>query len=200
MENADKIILDLCGGTGAWSKPYAEKGYRVINITLPDFDLTDETTVAWCIAAAPYGILFACPCDIWSNAGSRFWPSRTSDQVLYHASILVKGLRIIMSTRPVFWCLENPIGKMIKFMGKPAYSFHPYYFGDPYTKRSYLWGNFNIPKENKVKPVIINPVTNAGSASTKRETPISWLIGKNRKEKRAITPPGFANAFCRANP
>lgn len=34
-----KIILDLCGGTGAWSKPYAEKGYDVRNITLPDYDV-----------------------------------------------------------------------------------------------------------------------------------------------------------------
>jgi len=28
-----KIILDLCGGTGAWSKDYEETGYIVINIT-----------------------------------------------------------------------------------------------------------------------------------------------------------------------
>lgn len=34
MENKDKIILDLCGGTGAWSKPYRDNGYTVFNITL----------------------------------------------------------------------------------------------------------------------------------------------------------------------
>ena len=27
--NNDKIILDLCGGTGSWSKPYKENGYDV---------------------------------------------------------------------------------------------------------------------------------------------------------------------------
>ena len=27
--NEDKIILDLCGGTGSWSKPYKENGYDV---------------------------------------------------------------------------------------------------------------------------------------------------------------------------
>ena len=26
--NKDKIILDLCGGTGAWSRPYKDAGYR----------------------------------------------------------------------------------------------------------------------------------------------------------------------------
>jgi ubiquinone/menaquinone biosynthesis C-methylase UbiE len=34
-----KIILDLCGGTGAWSLPYKEAGYDVRNITLPDYDV-----------------------------------------------------------------------------------------------------------------------------------------------------------------
>ena len=29
-----KIILDLCGGTGAWSEPYKEAGYDVKVITL----------------------------------------------------------------------------------------------------------------------------------------------------------------------
>jgi len=32
INNSSKIILDLCGGTGAWSKPYADAGYNVIGI------------------------------------------------------------------------------------------------------------------------------------------------------------------------
>ena len=35
-----KIILDLCGGTGEWSKPYREAGYDVRIITTPEFDVT----------------------------------------------------------------------------------------------------------------------------------------------------------------
>ena len=31
-----KIILDLCGGTGSWSKPYKDAGYDVRVITLPE--------------------------------------------------------------------------------------------------------------------------------------------------------------------
>ena len=34
-----KIILDLCGGTGSWSRPYMEAGYDVRIITLPDYDV-----------------------------------------------------------------------------------------------------------------------------------------------------------------
>jgi hypothetical protein len=39
--NSDKIILDLCGGTGAWSKPYKDASYTVINITLPEYDINE---------------------------------------------------------------------------------------------------------------------------------------------------------------
>jgi ubiquinone/menaquinone biosynthesis C-methylase UbiE len=27
--NRGKVILDLCGGSGAWSKPYKDAGYDV---------------------------------------------------------------------------------------------------------------------------------------------------------------------------
>ncbi len=37
--NHSKIILDLCGGTGSWSKYYKENGYDVRIITLPDYDV-----------------------------------------------------------------------------------------------------------------------------------------------------------------
>ena len=38
-----KIILDLSGGTGVWSKKYKENGYTVHNITLPDYDILKAT-------------------------------------------------------------------------------------------------------------------------------------------------------------
>ena len=39
MDNSNKIILDLCGGTGSWSKPYRDAGYDVRVITLPEYDV-----------------------------------------------------------------------------------------------------------------------------------------------------------------
>lgn len=40
MLNSHKIILDLCGGTGSWSKPYKDAGYTVKVCTLPHYDVT----------------------------------------------------------------------------------------------------------------------------------------------------------------
>lgn len=39
--NQDKIVLDLCGGTGAWSRPYMQNSYDVRIITLPDYDVNE---------------------------------------------------------------------------------------------------------------------------------------------------------------
>lgn len=51
--NSDKIILDLCGGTGSWSKPYKDAGYDVRLITLPLFNVTDPYVIEQCIALKP---------------------------------------------------------------------------------------------------------------------------------------------------
>lgn len=39
MNKPERIILDLCGGTGSWSKPYADAGFTVYVITLPMFNV-----------------------------------------------------------------------------------------------------------------------------------------------------------------
>ena len=185
-KEADKVILDLCAGTGAWSKPYKDAGYDVRPVTLPAKDLLDETVVNECISAKPYGILFAVECTPWCAAAARWWKTRTSDEIYYYARLLVKGLRIIQQTDPRFWCIENPIGKMRGFLGDPDFKFDPCDFGDPYTKKTYLWGNFNKPIKNPVEPTRTNFI---------------WHMppGPDRTKRRSITPPSFAMAFFEAN-
>lgn len=97
-------------------------------------------------------------------------------------------MRIIQVVEPEFWCLENPIGKLSKWIGHPKYIFQPYEFGDPYTKRTCLWGEFNIPKKTPVTPT-------KGSIMK-----YSKGSRKDRPMNRSITPAGFAKAFYKANP
>lgn len=195
MKNKDKIILDLCGGTGAWSRLYKEAGYKVYNITLPKYDLSKEDTVKYCINLNPYGILFACPCDMWCNMGVQFFPKRTPGQIFNHALILVHGLRIIYNSKLKFWCLENPVGKMKDFMGIPQLNFQPWEWGNRYTKQTYLWGKFKMPMFKRIiEPTIIDPV----GSEHRKACRDGWTGGK-RKERRAITPSGFAKAFFDAN-
>ena len=100
-----KIILDLCGGTGAWSKPYKDTAYDVRLITLPDYDLSKEQTVQYCIDLKPYGILCATPCDMWSLMGNCRWKERTAQNILDHSILLVHNLRVIHESNPNFWCI-----------------------------------------------------------------------------------------------
>ena len=45
-----------------------------------------------------------------------------------------------------FWYIENPAtGRLKEFLGKPDYVYQPWWYGSPWTKRTALWGEFNIP-------------------------------------------------------
>jgi len=204
MKNHNNIILDLCGGTGAWSKPYKKNGYTVLNITLPEWDVRN-----FCIDAAldqlynlnmsdVHGILAAPPCTHFSLARTRAKTPRDFKEAM---GIVQACLEIIWHCRydsPLaFWCLENPMGYLRQFLGKPAFTFDPYEFGDRYTKKTDLWGYFNIPKKN---PVDLNQEELELCSRNSRKLPsIREITGSKQADKRAITPPGFAQAFYEAN-
>ena len=179
-----KVILDLCGGTGSWSKPYQEAGYSVHVITLPgDVRLIPSGGYEFPV----YGILAAPPCDHFAGSGARWWKEKGANKLLEGLSIVDACIRIIHVTKPIFWALENPVGRLKDYLGEPVYKFHPCDFGDPYTKKTLLWGKFNLPKRNPVKPT---------EGSKLHRLPPS----AKRKELRSITPQGFAKAFMEANP
>ncbi|GAG67591.1 unnamed protein product, partial [marine sediment metagenome] len=104
-----KIILDLCGGTGAWSKPYEEAGYDVRLITLPDNDVR-----TYIPPDNVYGILAAPPCTMFSFARTT---AKTPRDIKGALSIVDACLRIIIISKPKFWVLENPRGILRKYLG-----------------------------------------------------------------------------------
>jgi hypothetical protein len=181
MNNSHKIILDLCGGTGSWSKPYKDAGYDVRLITLPEHDVR-----LYIPPENVYGILAAPPCTVFANSGARW--SRSEDDMREGLSIMDACLRIIYFCKPKFWALENPIGKMKRYLGQPKMYFNPCDYGDPYTKKTCLWGEFAEPVKTPVEPI---------------EGSKLWRMcgGKSlrTKELRSITPPSFAQAFFKAN-
>lgn len=178
-----KVILDLCGGTGSWSKPYTEnKDYKVKLITLLD----EDVRLYEFAKVKVYGVLAAPPCQHFSLSGARWWQEKGPSKLLEGLSILDACMRIILLTKPKFWCLENPVGRISTYLGPPKFKFHPNHFGDPYTKKTYLWGKFNIPKYNYVEPVEGSKLHKIGP-------------GPDRNMLRSITPEGFAKAFYEAN-
>jgi len=216
----EKVILDLCGGTGAWSKPYKEAGYTVHVITLPRYDVTevcfwqdsllftrqddecgDPVVVRY---ADVYGILAAPPCTEFSIAKG------AAPRNFEGAMITVKAcLEIIWQCRihgkPKFWAMENPVGFLRQFLGKPAFTFEQWQFGDEGLKRTNIWGYFKEPKPTeKVKPENLtkrnpNGRTNGRGMSVPKCPPEYTHLKLDRAAVRAITPVGFAQAFYKAN-
>lgn len=184
-DNSNKIILDLCGGTGAWSKPYKDAGYDVRVITLPEHDvLTYEPP------EGVYGILAAPPCDHFAVSGARWFAEKDRDgRTVEGMAVLIAVLEIIARCQPVFWALENPVGRIRRWMHKPTLIFNPCDYGDPYTKKTCLWGTFKIPDKTPVEPTEGSKLWRMFGGKTERT-----------KMMRAITPPGFAQAFFKANP
>lgn len=185
--NQHKIILSLCDHSGNWPLYYREAGYDV-----RCFDLKHGQDVR--LLECPgkvYGVLAAPPCTVFANSGAR-WP-RTTEDMLEGLSVLDACLRIIAITKPVFWALENPIGKLKRYLGEPRMMFNPCDFGDPYTKRTCLWGTF-------IPPVGLFTTTEA-VAPTEGSKMHALYGGKSErtKELRSVTPLGFAKAFFESN-
>jgi hypothetical protein len=208
-----KIILDLCGGTGSWSKPYKEAGYDVRLITLPEFDVR-----TYIPPENVHGILAAPPCTKFSpmNYSKYYTKQMFLDFDKYknapNTDILNACLRIIEKCNPVFFAIENPCGLMRKYMGKPQFTFHPYQYGDGWTKKTDIWGKFSIPKTGytwKTCPKLnlyVRPNRKKPSIAFLHKSAISLIPQFNGIEVKTdaalqgITPPGFAKAFFEANP
>lgn len=178
----EKVILDLCGGTGSWSKPYKEAGYDVRIITLPD-DVRDFEYLE-----NVHGVLAAPPCTYFCRM--RMCRGRPSVEQFREGLALVDAcLRIITMTKPEWWALENPQGYLKKWLGEPKLKFHPWEYGNPWTKRTWLWGKFTIPPK-------LFPIRPEGRlVGGKKNNP---SISK-KSEDNARTPDKFAKAFFEAN-
>lgn len=183
------IILDLCGGTGAWSRPYKEAGYDVRNITLPEYDVR-----TYKLPNEPiHGILAAPPCTMFSFARTNAKTPRDFDAGM---EVVKACLEIIWKAKPKFWALENPFGYLRRFLGVPSLQFQPFDYGDPYKKRTDLWGYFNEPKK---KPVERDSSKDSSHGEDWHHNGIGKPKGMDRATFRAITPKGFADAFYKAN-
>lgn len=177
-------VLSLCDHSGAWSAPYRAAGYDVRQV---DLKHGDDVRV---FEALPYpvrGVLAAPPCTHLASSGARWWAEKGDAALLEAMAVVDACLRIVVVHRPLWWVLENPIGRLSKYLGKPAMSFDPSDYGDPYTKRTLLWGHFAAPMKT---PVF------ASEGSKMHKLPPS----EDRQALRSITPAGFAQAFYEANP
>lgn len=199
MNPARGIILDLCGGTGSWSRPYREAGYDVRLVTLPDGDVRTYRPPGEQVR----GVLAAPPCTKFSIANNMKKVRPSTREILEAVELVAHCLRIIAEVKPKWWALENPVGYLQAHMGPAIYSFQPWQFGDPWTKRTMLWGKFASPRKKPVEPRYAFVGAGGFLSSGKPRKPVLPRPRETRATRaieRARTPSGFAQAFFEANP
>lgn len=177
-------ILNLCAGTGAWTRPYEEVGYEVVSVTLPELDVrTFEPP------GDVHGIVASPPCTEFTLA--KMGSPRDFRVGLETVDACLRIIRTcqLRETRLAFWCLENPRGFLRQFLGKPTLSVHYWWYGDVLDKPTDLWGYFEHPRRlYREPPMLLIPIMGYSNWDGKAG------------ERRSITPPGFAEAFFRVNP
>ena len=201
-----KTILSLFDLSGNWSEPYRRAGYNVIQQDLKlGHDIFSDTLPRFICDAVDgmkvHGILAAVPCTDFAGSGARWWaekqnkpanydgPVQFDSQIEMSIGMALATLVLVEMLQPAWWCIENPVGRISKLVpeiGRPRMVFHPWHFGDPYTKRTCLYGQFNtgLPK-SPVLPLL-------GS--------LTHRMWSTDKEQRSVTPKGFSQAFFLANP
>ena len=203
-----KIILHLCADLGSDSRFYQlDDDYEVIlvgeKIGVENYEPPENV----------HGIIANPVCTEFSNA-----KNANIERDYEKGMFLVKHCqRIIEKAKPKWWVLENPsTGALRNFIGKPKHTYHPWHFGNPWTKGTGLWGDFNMP-ERTIKnrnEVIKNPMLYIKPRGT---LPEFTALHKSAIEHipefefakpyvkcdadfRSLCSQGFAKAFYEANP
>ena len=191
--NSNKTVLSIFDATGQWSQPWYDAGYNVITLDIKNGqDLMDITSIEH-INELTGGetvdvVLAAIPCTDFAALGAQWWHEKDRDGVTKGSIELAqRALAVIEYLQPDVWTAENPVGriKSLTTLPEPRMSFHPADYGDPYTKKTLLYGKFN-------SDLPINRVAPSEGSRIHR-------LSSTAQDARSITPEGFAYAYFMAN-
>lgn len=203
-----KIILHLCADIGSDSALYQDSpGYTVIKIG-KDIGVENYTP-----PLGVYGVIANPPCTEFSVVNKGFDKHGDYEKGMF---LVKECLRIIKECNPKFWVIENPAtGRLKNFLGKPLYTYEPWEYGSPWTKKTALWGNFKIPKriytkwENVPKndKLYIRPTRKKPSMAQFHKSAIKYIKEFERFEPhvksdmdlRSLCSQGFAQMFFEVN-
>jgi len=200
-----KTILHLYADTGSDSWFYRTNGYEVIMVG-SDIGVENYTP-----DRPIYGIFANPVCTEFSTARSD-GKARNPEVGMF----LVKECqRIIAEANPHFWVIENPAKGVLKdYLGTPTYEYEPWWYGSPWTKKTALWGKFNIPERQyhkwedvpKIPELYVRPGRPKPSLAFMHKSAYKLIpefqhlpVPDSDMEFRSICSQSFAQAFFEAN-
>lgn len=201
-------VLVACEESQTVCKAFRERGHEAYSC---DIQEPSGGHPEWHIKADAIEILFSQkwdlviahpPCTYLSNAGAcRLYPKAGEiDKDRYIKGL--KGKEFFMA----FWwygknggriAIENPIPSKVFELPEKSQVIQPYEYGDPYTKKTYLW-LFNLPKLQPTNIVEERRPYVCGNAEIwKKQAANGVVYGKEKSAKhRSKTFPGIAAAMA----
>lgn len=138
------------------------------------------------------------PCTYLSNAGARhLYKGHRLNKERYLKGCVAKDFFMkFINAECDKICIENPTPSKIYELPKWQQTVQPYYFGDPYTKRTHLWlrGLPQLQPTNIVEP--IGNLCPSGSYSHKHGEKHRGIYTKDRAKNRSKTFWGVAMAMA----
>lgn len=146
-----KVILHLCADTGSDTRYYDESDEYDVELVGERVGVENFSVTRWLHMHPQYtGIhgIIANPVCLEFSTARHGGKARNPEDGMF----LVKECqRIIEEAKSYgelkFWVIENPAKGVLKnYLGKPKFQYEPWWFGSPWTKKTALWGEFNIPE------------------------------------------------------
>lgn len=208
------IVLSLCDRTGVMVQPWLDAGYEcwIVDVQHPQgfhrvgaselYRVGEDVRVWPCLSdiqdfGRHLAIVFAfTPCTDVAVSGAKHFKDKGLEALYKSLGLLIR-CREICDGSEAPWMLENPVSTFSTYWREPDYIFHPWQYAryladvkqDAYTKKTCLWvgGGFVIPP---MKPA---------SFLHEPDRIHRMARSKDRGDKRAVTPAGFARAVFEAN-
>jgi hypothetical protein len=221
MRDADKIILHLCADIGSDTKKYKDAGYKVICIG-KEYGV-ENLRIKQAGLENTYGVIANPVCTEFSIA-TGFDKQLDYEKGMVMVNHCLRVINEIGQNNLKFWVIENPASGHLKdFLGKPQYVYEPWWYGDPWTKKTALWGKFQIPLRKYyrwedvkgqiptksrlssepalyIRPGRTKPSMAFLHKSAKKYIPeFNCFRVKNDMEFRSLCPQKFAQAFFSVN-
>ena len=189
-----------------FSQAFLDAGWEVVTVDIdPKFNPTvvaDVTEIDWqkfkhdvLHDRTPDVLLAGPPCERFSIA-CRTWPKMGIKKAMELVGACFEAVAIL---KPKFWLIENPMGRLRWFLGKPGMTIRQCDYGAPYEKKTDLWGNIKLPMLEKTRQAEFW-VFKEGHFNAKKPKPVAnfFIHGTsgsgNGKAVRSKIPLGVSQA------
>lgn len=186
-------VLVACEFSGIVREAFRKRGHDAWSCDLEPTDITGNHYLGDVIPLLKFKwdlMIAHPPCTYLSNAGARFlYPKGVLD--LKRLSMGCDAARFFMKLLNAHIpkiCIENPIPSTAFQLPPYSQIIQPYYFGEPYQKKTCLWLR-GLPALTYIKPQYKPESTKIAG---------NWFNkgGKERQKNRSITFQGIANAMA----